>query len=212
LPAERSRKVVRSYRLVFRRRWRIFKIQNWRIPLPNGLELRAVGYWVCCLAAIAVLGKLPLIGLAVQAIPESVRLLGMPLVAAWGLSQWEVDGRSPHRALLALIAHYLRPRDLSGLRRCPPAGSELTAVQEVASAPDLAGSEYPRGRVVGPATVLLRYPVAVELEGVPGGVGEGREERMGAAKVWRLRKAPGAVPLHRGKTLRIPAGRVVVFK
>jgi hypothetical protein len=212
LATERSRKVVRSYRLVFRRRWRIFKIQNWRIPLPNGLELRAVGYWVCCLVAVAALGKVPVLGLALQAVPESVRFLGMPIVAAWGLSQWEVDGRSPHRALLALIAHCLRPRDLSGLRRCPPTGAELAPIEEVASAPDLAGPEYPRGRVVGPATVLLRYPVAVEFDGVPRSAGKGRSERMAAACVWKLRKAPGAVPLHRGKTVRIPAGRVVIFE
>jgi hypothetical protein len=210
--AQRSRKVVHSYRLVFRRRWRIFKIQNWRIPLPNGLELRAVGYWVCSLVGIAALGKLPVLGVAVQAIPESVRLLGMPIVAAWGLSRWEVDGRSPHRALLALIGHHLRPRHLCGLRRCPPVGAELAPVEQVASAPDLGASEYPSGRLVGPATVLLRYPVAVELDGVPRGVGEGRSERMAAARVWRLRKAAGAVPLHKGKTLRIPAGRVVVFE
>ena len=209
---QRSRKVVRSYRLVFRRRWRIFKIQNWRIPLPNGLELRAVGYWFCCLVAIAVLGRVPVIGLLVKAIPESVRLLGIPVVAAWALSRWEVDGRSPHRALSGLVGHFLRPRDLAGLRRCPPEGSELVPLEEVAAAPDLGAAEYPRGRIVGPATVLLRYPVAVELEGVPRGVGESREERMAVAALWRLRKPAGAAPLHQGRTLRIPAGRVVVFE
>ena len=36
--ATQSTKVVRSYRLVFRRRWRIFRIGNWRLPLP-GAEL-----------------------------------------------------------------------------------------------------------------------------------------------------------------------------
>jgi hypothetical protein len=30
----KPRKLIRSYRLVFRRRWRIFRIQGWRIPLP----------------------------------------------------------------------------------------------------------------------------------------------------------------------------------
>ena len=47
-----QRKLIRSYRLVFRRRWRIFRIQGWRIPLPGGLELRLLGYWLACLAAI----------------------------------------------------------------------------------------------------------------------------------------------------------------
>jgi hypothetical protein len=212
MDAQRSRKVVRSYRLVFRRRWRIFKIQNWRIPLPNGLELRAVGYWFFCLLAIAVLGRAPAVGAVVRAIPESVRLLGIPVAAAWALSRWEVDGRSPHRALLALGGHLLRPRDVGGLRRCGAVGRELVPLEELAAAPDLSAAEYPRGRLVGPAEVLLRYPVAVELEGVPRGTGDSREERMAAARTWRLRKAPGAAPLHRGKTLRIPANKEVVFE
>jgi hypothetical protein len=210
--SQRSRKVVRSYRLVFRRRWRIFKIQNWRIPLPNGLELRAVGYWLCCLVAIAALIRVPGIGLLVAAIPPSVRLLGMPIVAAWGLSQWEIDGRSPHRALAGVVAYYFRARALAGMRRCPREGTELAPVEELASAPDLSGTDYPPGRLLGPATLLLRYAVAVELEGVPAGVGEDRAERMAAARLWRVRKAPGALPLHRGKTLRVPPGRVVVFE
>ena len=147
-----------------------------------------------------------------KAIPQSVRLLGIPVVAAWALSKWEVDGRSPHRALFGLVGHFLRARDLAGLRRCPAEGSELVPLEEVAAAPDLGGAEYPRGRIVGPATVLLRYPVAVELGGVPRAVGESREERMAAARVWRLRKAPRAAPLHRGKTLRIPKSKEVVFE
>jgi hypothetical protein len=210
--SRQSRKVVRSYRLVFTRRWRIFKIQNWRIPLPNGLELRAVGYWCCCLAGVAALAHLPAIGVAVGAIPESVRLLGIPVAGAWALSRWEVDGRSPHRALFALIAYLIRPHDLAALRRCRAVGHELAPLQEVAAAPDLSTAEYPRGRLVGPAEVLLRYPVAVELEGVPRSAGESREERMTGASVWRLRKPVGAAPLHRGKTLRIPANKEVVFE
>jgi hypothetical protein len=210
--SRQSRKVVRSYRLVFTRRWRIFKLQNWRIPLPNGLELRAVGYWCCCLAAIAALVHLPAVGLAVGAIPKSVRLLGIPVAGAWALSRWEVDGRSPHRALFALIGYLIRPRELAALRRCRAVGRELTPLEEVAAAPDLKAPEYPRGRLVGPAEVLLRYPVAVELEGVPRSAGESRQERMAAASVWRVRKPGGAAPLHRGKTLRIPADKEVVFE
>ncbi len=212
MESERSRKVVRSYRLVFRRRWRIFKIQNWRIPLPNGLELRAVGYWLCCLIAVAALGRAPGTSALLSAIPPSVRLVGIPAAAAWALSRWEVDGRSPHRALLALAGHLIRPRDVAGLRRCRAVGRELVPLEELAAGPDLSAPDYPKGRLVGPAEVLLRYPVAVELEGVPRGVGESREERMEAAAVWRLRRPPGAVPLRQGKTLRIPAGRVVVFE
>src|SRR6476619_2936373 len=106
----KPRKLVRSYRLVFRRRWRIFRIQGWRIPLPGGLELRLLGYWLACLTGVFALSRLPLLGVLVSAAPTSVRLLALPLAAAWGLSRWELDGRPPHRALIGLLAWRLRPR------------------------------------------------------------------------------------------------------
>lgn len=209
--AETAPKVVRSYRLVFRRRWRIFRLQNWRIPLPGGLELRAIGYWLACLGAIAVLGRLPLVGAVVSLLPASVRLVALPVAGAWALSSWEVDGRSPHRALAGVIAWRLRPRVLAGLRRCPAPGTALTPPSPLVVGPDMGAAEYPRGRVEGPARLLLRYPVRVVLEGVPRRVGAGREERMAAARRWRLRPA-GQAPLHRGQTLAVPAGRTVVFE
>lgn len=212
MAASPSRKLVRSYRLVFRRRWRIHKVQNWRIPLPQGIELRAIGYWAACLAAVAALARLPLIGLGVSAIPPSVRLVAAPVAAAWALSRWEVDGRSPHRALLGLIAHRLRPRELAGLRRCPPVGSELVPMERLIAAPDPVASTYPRCRIAGPAELLLRYPVAVEPEGIPRGSGDGPEEKVAAATRWRIRETSTATPLHQGHVLQIPDGKEVLFE
>ena len=206
-----SRKVVRSYRLVFRRRWRIFRIQNWRIPLPGGLELRSIGYWLACLVGLALLARAPLIGLAVGAMPPSLRLLALPLAGSWALSRWEVDGRSPHRALAGLAGWWLRPRTLAALRRCPAPGSTLVPLRRLALAPDLYGSSYPRGRLFGPARVLLRYPVAVTLEGVPRGAGGSPEQRLASARRWRVRPT-GGPPLHRAKALEVPAGRTVIFE
>jgi hypothetical protein len=194
-PSRHPTKVVRSYRLVFRRRWRIFRIQGWRIPLPGGIELRLLGYWLASLAAMGLLCSLPLLGAVVSAAPASLRLLALPLASAWLLCRWEVDGRPPHRALLGLIAWRLRPRDLAALRRVPPRDAELTPVAEVAAAPDLTAPVYPRGRLRGPARLLLRYPVAVE----PG------------TRCWRLR-ARRSAPLHSGKTVEVPRGRVVLFE
>jgi hypothetical protein len=211
MPAEASPKVVRSYRLVFRRRWRIFRVQNWRIPLPGGLELRAIGYWLACLAAIGLLARLPVLGSLCGALPASLRLVALPIVGAWALSNWEVDGRSPHRALAGLLFWRLRPRDLAALRRCSRPGVVVSPLRSIAMAPDPRGSSYPRGRLVGPARVLLRYPVSVELEGVPRGVGPGRGQRMASARRWRLRSTGGPA-LHSGRTLQIPAGRVVIFE
>ena len=208
---QRSRKVVRSYRLVFRRRWRIFRIQNWRVPLPGGLELRLLGYWLAIVVTMAILGRLPLAGASIAAAPPALRLLALPIAAAWALSRWEVDGRAPHRALTGLCAWWLRPRVLAAGRRCPAPGAEFAPLYQLALAPDLGGAEYPRGAIIGPARLLLRYPVRVALEGVPRGAGKSPSERLAAARRWRL-SPTGGPPLHRGKTLHVPPGRTVVFE
>ncbi len=210
MTAEHSRKVVRSYRLVFRRRWRIFRLQNWRIPLPSGLELRALGYWLAALAAVVILARLPVLGTLLATVPESARLIALPIVAAWALSKWEIDGRSPHRAMVGLGGYLLRPRTLAGLRRCPREGSEFAPLRQLALAPDLQGGTYPRGRIQGPAKLLLRYSVQVALEGVPRSARGSQAERQAAARRWQIRPA-GGPPLHKGKVLEVPAGRTVVF-
>jgi hypothetical protein len=206
----RQPKVIRSYRLVFRRRWRLFRIQNWRIPLPGGLELRAVGYWLACMGALAVAGRVPGLGLLLGALPPSLRFGVLPLAGAWALANLEIDGRSPHRSLAALIAWRLRPRSLAGFRHCPRPGELGFAAPRITVAGDLRAPTYPRGRLRGPSKVLLRYPVAVRAEGARGG-GRTREERIAAARRWRLR-ATGAGPLRRGRVLEVPAGREVIFE
>ena len=211
MSAEHSRKVVRSYRLVFRRRWRIFRLQNWRIPLPSGLELRALGYWLAALAAVVVLGRLPVLKTLLGTVPESARLLAVPIAAAWALSKWEIDGRSPHRALFGLLAYLVRPRTLAALRRCPPPGSDFVPLERLALAPDLRDGTYPRGQIRGPARLLLRYSVHVSLAGVPRGAGPDAAARQAAARRWQISPA-GGPPLHKGKVLEIPAGRTVVFE
>ena len=210
LHGARQPKVIRSYRLVFRRRWRLFRIQNWRIPLPGGLELRAVGYWLACMAALALAARLPALGLVFSALPPSFRFGVLPLAGAWALASLEIDGRSPHRALVALIAWRLRPRSLAGIRRCPRPGELGFAEPRITVAGDLRTSTYPRGRLRGPAKVLLRYPVAARAEGARGR-GRTREERIADARRWRLR-ATGAGPMRRGRVLEVPAEREVIFE
>ncbi len=193
--AGRERKVVRSYRLVFRRRWRIFRIGSWRIPMPGGLELRLIGYWLACLATIAVLSRLPLLGLPVAAMPSALRLLALPLLTAWALCRWELDGRPPHRALLGLAGWRLRPRVLAAGRRVPAPGTELSPIDTVVLAPDLQSPHLPVGRIDGPARLLLRYPV--------GGRRRGRR--------FHIRRRPGPA-LHKGHVLEIPRGHGALFE
>jgi hypothetical protein len=206
----RPRKTIRSYRLVFRRRWRIFRIQGWRIPLPGGLELRLLAYWLASLVLIALLGRLPLFGAIVSAAPASLRLLALPIAAAWLLSRWEIDGRPPHRVLLGLFAWRLRPRALAALRPVPAEQTQFAPLGELALAPDLAAASYPRGSIRGPTRLLLRYPVTVSLEQVPRHGGK-EARRAAAARRWRLHSGSPR-PLHNGKTIEVPAGRTVIFE
>lgn len=206
MPGDTPPKTVRSYRLVFRRRWRIFRIQGWRIPLPGGIELRLLGYWLAALAAIALLGSLPVLGVPVAALPASLRLLALPLAAAWLLCRWEVDGRPPHRALLGLLGWRLRPRHLAALRRVPAPGARFAPLGEIALAPDLTASAYPCGAVRGPSTLLLRYPVRVAADAIRrfprSSIDPSRSSR------WQLTPLGGA-PLHSARTLAVPAGATV---
>jgi hypothetical protein len=200
MAADSQRKIVRSYRLVFRRRWRIFRIQGWRIPLPGGIELRLLGYWLVSLATIALLASLPLLGTLIGTMPASLRLLAVPIAAAWLLCRWEIDGRPPHRALAGLIAWRARPRHLAALRRVPPLDTELIPLGRLSLAPDLTAPRYPRGRLAGPARVLLRYPLRASAR---------RGSRR--TRCWRLQPI-SAPPLHKGKTLEIPARTTVEFE
>jgi hypothetical protein len=193
--ADRETKVVRSYRLVFRRRWRIFRIGNWRLPLPGGLELRLIGYWLACLAGVAALSRLPLIGLPFAAMPAALRLLAIPLLGAWALCRTELDGRPPHRAVLGLAAWRLRPRVIAAGRRVPAVGTEHSPLEALVLDPDLRGPEYACGRIEGPARLLLRYPVAARR----------RQQTL------RLRRRPGPA-LHEGHVLEVPSSHTVVFE
>ena len=103
----------------------------------------------------------------------------------------------------------LRPRSLAGLRRVPREGSALDPLGPIAIGADLCGPTYPRGRLIGPVRVLLRYPVEVRIHGVPRGTPTAQQRA--AARRWRLTQTPEPA-LHRGKTLEVPAGREVVFE
>jgi hypothetical protein len=188
-------KVVRSYRLVFRRRWRIFRVGSWRIPLPGGLELRLIGYWLACLAAMALFSRLPLLGLPVAMMPSALRLLALPLLAAWALCRWELDGRPPHRALVGLAGWRLRPRVIAAGRRVPAPGTELSPVDALVLAPDLESAHLPIGRIDGPARLLLRYPVGARRRG----------RRV------HIHRRPGPA-LHKGHVLEIPRGHAAIFE
>ena len=127
--------------------------------------------------------------------PPALRLLAIPLLGAWALWRWELDGRPPHRALLGLAAWWLRPRVLAAGAGCPRSAPSSRRWRRSSSLPTSARPSYPRGRVDGPARLLLRYPVAARRGG----------------RTLRLRRRPGPA-LHKGHVLEVAAGHAVVFE
>ena len=197
--------VVRSYRAVVDDvERRIYRIDRWRLPLPGGVEVRAIVYGLAAFAALAALDSLPLTGQLLDALPVGVRYLALPALAGWGLAAWRIDGRAPHRALWGACRIAASPRTLSGPRRAPRTGTELVPVGELRVAPSGDEAAYRRGRVRGPALVVLRYPARLTSAKAP--------DRRGLGDRVSVEPLDGGRPLVRGRELRIPGGGEVRFR
>ena len=211
-----SRRVVavRSYRdVVDVVERRIFRIDRWRIPSPGGVSAAAIGYFAAALVAVLVLSRLPLIEQLLGSLQPALRLIGIPVLCAWSLVSWQVDGRRPHHALWAWCRSRLEPRTLSGLGRAPTVGTAFAPVEGVTIAPSGDEPRYRAGRVQGPAIVLLRYPARLAVEGRGVGAAESLAERLVRAKRVRvLALDEAALPLVDAQAIRIPEGAEVVFE
>lgn len=205
---------VRSYRAVIDSvERRIFRVDRWRIPKPDGLSVRAIVYAIASFVALLAAGRLPLVGQILGLLPPSVRFVALPVLGGWGLSAWSPDGRAPHHALLSALRFVPAPKHLAGLRPCPPLGAELAAVAEVCVAAGIDGPRYRPGRIAGPASVTLRYPARIEPRGAPRRLRSDPAAAAGHAR--RLVVAPvgGAVrALPRGQTITVAAGGELRFE
>src|SRR4051794_19240483 len=74
--------VIRSYRRVFEVERRIYRVDRWALPVPGGVPLRAVGYFVAALLAVIVAGSLPGIGALVARVSAPLRFVVAPLAVA----------------------------------------------------------------------------------------------------------------------------------
>ena len=182
-------------------------------PAARRARAAQLGYWLACLAAVGGLGRLPLLGAGDGR--------AAALACAWSPCRSPAPGRSragrstaalPTAPCSASLAWWLRPRALAGLRRVPSGRAPSWRRCDRFVAPDLHGPTYPRGRLVGPAQMLLRYPVAVSLEGVPSEPG-----RQPQASAWPRRRAGGfARPAARrciaARRSRCRPGATVIFE
>lgn len=185
-----DRITLRSYRAAFELERRIHRIDRFRIPVPYGIPLVALGYWFASLIAVVVAGRIPLIGGALMAVPWPLRILLLPGVAAHLLCRQTRDGRPSHAALAAR-AHFVARASVYAARR-------WFAEADVAPFPIVAderGTTYIRAVVDGPAVAVLRCPA------------------RGTARGRRLAVTPvDGAPLYRARTLRLRRGQRVVFR
>ena len=94
--------VIRSYRRVFMVDRRIYRVDRWALPVPGGIPLRAVGYFVVALVLIVLLGRVPF----VADISAPIRLVVIPLALAVLGTQAAPDGR----VALRFVGDWLRLR------------------------------------------------------------------------------------------------------
>lgn len=101
---------LRTFRQVWRQEKVIYQIERVRLPFP--VTLRQVAIFVAALLALVPLRRLPLLA----GIPPLAYYGLLPGLAAWYLTRQSLDGRSPHRWLLAMVQFALGPRRLARLR------------------------------------------------------------------------------------------------
>ena len=164
-PSRDAKLEIRSFRVVFQLERRLHRIQHWKLPLPYGLPLRGLAYGAFVLAAILLLGWLPVIGAVVGLMPPPVRFLLAPVGAGFFLSRARVDGRPAHRFLLAWGRDRVGSRWVSAFRAIPAPGACVRFDEPIVFVPDSSGPEYRPARLVGPARVLLRYPARAQQRG-----------------------------------------------
>lgn len=153
---------LRSYRLAFEVERRLHRIDRFRIPVPYGIPLVALGYWAVVMVAFLLLGTLPVTGSLLAALPWPLRLILLPGLVTRALCHQRADGRPAHEAIAAYVAFLAAPKHLVGLA---PVVRDGAALGELAVAPDEHAEQYPRGVVGGPCVVVLRRPGRLEVRG-----------------------------------------------
>src|SRR4051794_30360078 len=159
--------VIRSYRRVFEVDRRIYRVDRWALPVPGGVPLRAVGYFVASLLGVLAAGALPLVGEAVAVVSAPLRFVVVPLAVAVLGTQVAPDGRAAHRFAWDWLRLRLRARRRCGGRVVPLEHEPVVWQGGLAVRWDGDGAQLRRGRVRGPARVTFNVPVVLR----PGGSG-----------------------------------------
>lgn len=158
-----ERLIVRSYARVFAVDRRIYRVDRWPVPVPGGVPLRAVVYFVATLVAMLLAGRLPGIGAVVDELTPPLRFVIVPLAVAMLGTQATPDGRSAHRFASAWLRLRLRARRRSAGRLVALAGEPVPWHGALPTAWDQHAPMLWRARICGPAKVVFTVPVKVAV-------------------------------------------------
>jgi hypothetical protein len=140
---------------------RIYRVDRWAVPVPGGVPLLGVGYFVGALLVLLLAAHLPAVGGVVVGLSPPLRFVVLPLaVAVLGL-QAAPDGRVAHRFARDWLALRLRTRRRSAGRTVPLESEPVGWRGEVATRWDEHAPALHGARVVGPARVTFAVPVAI---------------------------------------------------
>jgi hypothetical protein len=147
---------IRSYRRVFDLERRVYSVDSLRLN-PAGVPVRGILYFIAILAVCLLVARLPLLGGTVRAIPWLGRDIVLPVAGATLLAVIRLEGRAFHLAALALLGHWLGPRQLVGLQPAPALGRRWHP-DEILIVPDGSDARLRRMRYTGPGAVLVSVP------------------------------------------------------
>jgi hypothetical protein len=152
---------IRSYRGIFSVDRRIYRIERWRLPVPGGVPLRALVYFMGALAAVLLLRRLPVIGELVAVVhPAYVYVIFPTALAVFG-TRVVPDGRAPHRFARDWLAFHLRSHRRSAGRAVALEGERVGTGSALPIRPDRHGLDLRRARLSGPGALSFRDPVVV---------------------------------------------------
>lgn len=155
--------VIRSYRRIFNVDRRIYKVDKYALPVPGGIELRAVVYFIAAELAILFLTVLPVIGDALGVIGWQYKFFILPLAVAVLGTRVTPDGRPAHRYVASLVGYSLRRHRVAGAYAAPLEDEPGTFQADVWVTPDSHSADLRRARVKGPATVHFREQVVADV-------------------------------------------------
>jgi hypothetical protein len=155
---------LRSYRLAFDIERRLHRVDRFRIPVPYGIPLTALGYATGGLVLVLILRQLPMASVLLAVLPLPIQLALLPGAVSFVLCRVRADGRPAHEAALAWLLYRCAARELVTLR--PRRGPRADALDEpLAIVGDERDPVLRRGRVRGPALVRLGQPVRITPTG-----------------------------------------------